>query len=70
MHDKSDLVRIVKLPSGLIELDYLGKKDGRGAYICKNTICTQKAVKLKAFNRVFKCQVDNSIYDAIIAQNS
>ena len=35
--DKKSLIRIVKDPEGKISIDFTGKKNGRGAYICKNS---------------------------------
>ena len=32
MHDKRDLIRVVKSPEGVISLDSRGKMPGRGAY--------------------------------------
>ena len=35
---KNELLRIVALPSGEIELDITGKKPGRGVYICNHIL--------------------------------
>jgi predicted RNA-binding protein YlxR (DUF448 family) len=43
--DKKELLRIVRTPEGEIELDPTGKKAGRGAYICPDRDCLQKAIK-------------------------
>ena len=40
---KKELLRIVALPTGIIELDRTGKKSGRGVYICNSSECFQKA---------------------------
>lgn len=53
MKTKSELVRVVKSPEGEISLDLTGRKNGRGAYICKNLDCFTKALKKKAFFRAF-----------------
>ena len=53
MKTKSELVRVVKSPEGEISLDLTGRKNGRGAYICKNQDCFTKAIKKKAFFRAF-----------------
>lgn len=45
MKDKKALVRIVKTPEGEICVDATGKKSGRGAYICPDAQCLQKARK-------------------------
>ncbi len=53
MKPKSELVRIVRSPEGDISLDLTGRKNGRGAYICKASACFDKALKKKAFERAF-----------------
>ena len=47
MKDKRTLMRVLKTPEDEIVLDLTGKKNGRGAYICKNLDCLQKAKKSK-----------------------
>jgi predicted RNA-binding protein YlxR (DUF448 family) len=42
---KRDLVRIVRTPSGAVEVDETGKKAGRGAYLCARTACWVDAIK-------------------------
>ena len=42
MRDKRDLIRIVRVEDGAV-FDGTGKKPGRGAYICKNQECLDKA---------------------------
>jgi predicted RNA-binding protein YlxR (DUF448 family) len=44
---KRDLVRLVRTAAGDIEIDRTGKKEGRGAYICPDPACWQKALKGK-----------------------
>ena len=34
MKDKKSLLRVVKSPEGAVSLDFVGKKPGRGAYVC------------------------------------
>lgn len=60
--DKSDLLRIVLSPEGEFSLDPSGRKNGRGAYICMNPACLEKAEKRKALQRSFKAEVDGSVY--------
>jgi predicted RNA-binding protein YlxR (DUF448 family) len=45
--DKQDLVRLVRTVGGDIEIDRTGKKEGRGAYICPDPACWEKALKGK-----------------------
>ncbi|MBQ5910797.1 MAG: YlxR family protein [Clostridia bacterium] len=53
MKEKAQLVRVVKSPEGDISLDTTGRKNGRGAYICKNLDCFNMAIKKKSFFRAF-----------------
>lgn len=62
MHDKNQLVRVVKDKVGNISIDETGKKNGRGAYVCKNEECFKKLTKTKGLNKAFKCLVDDEIY--------
>ncbi len=43
MKEKKSLIRVVKTAEGDIILDDTGKKNGRGAYICKSLECLKKA---------------------------
>ena len=62
MKDKKALLRVVKQPDGTIILDKTGKKNGRGAYVCSNLECFNKAKKAKRFEKSFKCQINAEIY--------
>ncbi|MBP5555754.1 MAG: YlxR family protein [Lachnospiraceae bacterium] len=57
VHDKKTMIRIVKDPKGMIGVDESGRANGRGAYICLNEECLEKAVKKQGLNRAFKMQV-------------
>ncbi|MFR1615911.1 MAG: RNase P modulator RnpM [Dysosmobacter welbionis] len=48
MKDKKALLRVVKAPDGTVSLDFGGKKPGRGAYVCHDLACLQKARKTRA----------------------
>ena len=65
MQDKKELIRIVKDKEGNIFIDESGKKNGRGAYICKNEECLKKLIKNKSLNRAFKCEINAEIYSAL-----
>ena len=51
---KKELVRVVRAPSGEISIDPVGKKPGRGAYLCPDAACLAKAKKKKALERCFE----------------
>lgn len=61
--NKLDLIRIVRTPEGDYKIDPSGKLSGRGAYICKNTECLEKAYKGKKLERSFKEKISNDIYE-------
>ena len=61
--EKSELFRIVKSKEGMIEIDLTGKKEGRGAYICKNEKCLDKVMKSKRLARVLKQEISQEIYE-------
>ena len=68
MKDKKALVRIVKTPEGEICVDATGKKSGRGAYICPDAQCLQKASKSRALERAYETAIREDKYAALQAQ--
>ena len=62
MKPKQSLVRVVRSPEGNISLDTKGKASGRGAYVCRNGACLQKARKSKALERAFELEIPEEIY--------
>ncbi len=65
MLNKSMMIRIARTKDNEIFVDISGKSCGRGAYICKNTECIDKAIKKRALDRSFKCKIDTSVYDEL-----
>ena len=68
MKDKKALLRIVKTPEGEILLDSTGKRSGRGAYVCPDPECLQKARKSRALERAFDTAIPAEVYDALEGQ--
>ena len=68
MKPKKELVRVVKTPEGEIKLDFTGKLNGRGAYICKSIDCLKKAEKANALSRAFSCAVSAEIYKQLLKE--
>ena len=62
---KKELVRIVRTPSGEIELDLTGKKSGRGAYICKNKTCLKKAIKSKRIQNNLEVEITEELLEQL-----
>lgn len=65
MKPKTELVRIIRTPEGDVCLDKTGKMNGRGAYICQDISCFEKAVKSKGIDRALKLSVPQDVIDAI-----
>ena len=63
MKPKKELIRVVKSPEGEISVDLTGKKSGRGAYICPDKSCFQKARKAKRLERALEAQIPENVYD-------
>ena len=62
---KKELIRIVRTPEGDIVLDEIGKKSGRGAYICRKTTCLKKARKAKRLESSLEVLIPNEVYDRL-----
>lgn len=60
---KKDLIRIVRNADNQIFVDKTGKANGRGAYICNNIECLEKAIKSKKLERTFEVKIDDNIYE-------
>lgn len=63
--DKKDFIRIVKDNENNISIDKTGKVNGRGAYICDNIECLEKAIKNKKIEKSFKMSIDENIYQKL-----
>jgi predicted RNA-binding protein YlxR (DUF448 family) len=61
--DKKELIRVVKNAEGEISVDMTGKKNGRGAYICKKATCLKKARKSRRIETSLECSIPESVYD-------
>ncbi len=65
MKNKKELIRIIKTSEDEILLDPTGKKNGRGAYVCRCGECLKKAVRNKGLERAFKMPVPEEVYDSL-----
>jgi len=65
---KRDMIRVVRSPQGDISLDFIGKKSGRGAYVCPSLSCLKKARKARRLEHQLKVSIPDQIYDALEAQ--
>lgn len=65
MKPKRELIRVVKQPDGTVLLDRTGKAAGRGAYLCPQAECLQKARKSRRLERTFSMKISDEIYSAL-----
>ena len=65
MKSKKEMTRVIKNPEGEFLIDATGRQNGRGAYICVNSECLQKAIKSKGLERSFKAPIPKEMYDML-----
>lgn len=65
MKPKKELLRVVRTPEGGIEIDLTGKLSGRGAYLCPQAACLEKAVKGKRLEKAFQQSVSPEIISVL-----
>jgi predicted RNA-binding protein YlxR (DUF448 family) len=68
MKPKPELMRIVKSPDGAITADPASKKPGRGAYLCRDAGCLNRAIKSKALSRAFHAPTPPEVLDELKQQ--
>ena len=62
---KRDMIRVVRCTDGNVSLDFGGKMNGRGAYICPDPECLKKARKSKALDRSLEVTIPEEVYDRL-----
>ena len=65
---KRELIRVVRCTDGSVSLDFSGKLNGRGAYICPNLECLKKAQKSKALDRSLEVTIPEEVYDRLLRE--
>lgn len=65
MKPKKELIRIVRTPQESVELDPTGKRSGRGAYICPQKECLQKAIKGKRLEKALEKPISKEMLDTL-----
>ena len=59
---KREMIRVVRTPEGNVSLDFGGKMNGRGAYLCPNPECLKKAIRSKALDRSLEVEIPEEVY--------
>ena len=62
---KRELIRIVRTTDGNVTVDFGGKLNGRGAYICPDVECLKKVQKSKALERSLETSIPEAVYDRL-----
>lgn len=63
---KRQMVRVVRVATGQVEVDLTGKKSGRGAYLCKNAECWEKALQKSSLSRALKTEISPEDRDDLL----
>ena len=63
--DKKAMIRVVRCTDGSVSLDFSGKLNGRGAYVCPDPECLKKAQKSKALERSLEVANPQEVYDRL-----
>ncbi|RJQ11284.1 MAG: YlxR family protein [Bacillota bacterium] len=62
---KKELVRVVRTPSGSVELDPGGRRAGRGAYVCPSGDCLKAAVKARRLEKALETAVPDDVLETL-----
>ena len=62
---KRELIRIVRGTDGHVSVDFGGKLNGRGAYICPDPECLKKAIRSKSLDRSLEVTIPQEVYDRL-----
>ena len=68
--DKRELVRLVRTAAGDVQIDGTGKKEGRGAYICPDPACWEKALKGKQLELHLKCRLTREDRERLVKEST
>ncbi len=65
---KKELIRVVRGTDGVVSLDFSGKLNGRGAYVCPDVQCLKKAQKAKSLERSLEVPIPDEVYDRLLKE--
>ena len=68
MRAKKDLMRVVRTAEGELKLDLTGKLSGRGAYLCRDAACMNKAIKTRALERALEAPMNDELKAALLSE--
>ena len=59
--EKRAMIRVVRCTDGSVNLDFSGKMNGRGAYVCPSPDCLKKALRSKALDRSLEVTIPEEV---------
>ena len=62
---KKELIRVVRRPDGIVQVDFSGKVNGRGAYLCPDPACLNKAIRSKVLERQLEADIPEEVYQRL-----
>ena len=65
---KREMIRVVRGTDGTVNLDFGGKANGRGAYICPSLECLKKAQRSKALERSLEVPIPDEVYARLLKE--
>ena len=65
MKNKKEMIQVLKTSEGEILLDATGKKNGRGAYLCRSMDCLEKAIRSRGLERSLKVKIPDEVYETL-----
>ena len=68
MKEKKSLIRVVRSPEGEVSLDPMGKKPGRGAYVCREGECLARALKQRQIERQLQVTLTQEVTEALTGE--
>jgi predicted RNA-binding protein YlxR (DUF448 family) len=66
--DKRAMLRVVRGTDGSVSLDFSGKLNGRGAYVCPDPECLKKAQRSRALERCLETPIPQEVYDRMVKE--
>ena len=65
MKPKKELIRVVRNKENEVSIDLTGKKPGRGAYVCKQRDCFEKAYKTHRLEKNLEVKIPEELYNIL-----
>lgn len=65
---KTELIRVVYQKDGNVFVDRTGKAAGRGAYLCPDAVCLQKAQKHGKLQKAFSTNLSEELYQKLAGE--